>query len=507
MNKFEMKACMIDISRFRVPKVERMKIMLKNIAGAGYDTVFFNIEHTFKIPDHPSIGFEADGYDMKNFEDINRYAAGLELSLVPLIQSFGHMFHILKWDEYENIAESDMKWSVSMSDASYKLIDDLYRRAAELFNSNYIHIGGDEVYDMATGKSAHLLKYATKENLFLNHILNLKDIAARYGKKIVLWGDMIQKDPEVMKKLGSDTVVCYWNYDFKEMPESYKNIDAKILVCPGTNTWKSFFPRYDYALRNFQLMKERAEELHAFGFMITDWGDAGHIHPFSITENMFNLAFKVFNSNQVDKYYEKDEINNILHKLDEVHYADCLNAECVRNKPEYVTKLLFHDNPFSGKCFADQTADQFSELLKRINAVEEALTGVNFETEFEKDIKLFADQTVLFKKKIELHLAIRKNEGFTQIKKLSDEFIVSLRRWFATFMANWLENSQPMGLYFHIHFEKKIEEDIIYSLQMYKDLDYADIPKKALYDDPEYLNLFSVGSANALKTLWNNALL
>ncbi len=507
MTGYKMKACMIDISRFRVPKLERLKLMLKNIAGYGYNTVFFNIEHTFKIPEHQMIGFESDGYEIMEFKELSDYAEGLKLSLVPLIQSFGHMFHILKWKEYENLAESEKKWSVSVSDQTYELIDDLYMRASQVFNSEYIHIGGDEVYDMATGKSAHLLQHISKDELFLNHILKLKEIAARHDRKIVLWGDMIDKNPEVMKKLGPDTVVCYWNYDFKDMPESYKNIDAKILVCPGTNTWKSFFPRYDYALKNFRLMKERADELDAFGYMITDWGDAGHVHPFSFTENLFNMAVKVFNGQMVEKYNAKDEIDKIIKLLDKVHYGDYLNSECVRNKPEYITKLMFHDNPFSGKSFADQNDGQLSELLTRILQVEASVKDVKFETEFEKDIKLFADQTVLFKKKIELHLAIRKNSPAVTVSRLIEEYIVELRRWFADFMANWLKYSQPMGLYFHIHFEKKMETELLRGLERYEGRRYEDIEKSNLYDDPEYLNLFSVGNPDALKTLWEKALL
>jgi hypothetical protein len=507
MTDFKMKACMIDISRFRVPKFERMKKMLKKISDSGYDTVFFNIEHTFKIPEHPRIGIEADGYDMKEFKKLSSYAQKINLSLVPLIQSFGHMFHILKWDQYAYLAESEMKWSVSVSDQTYILIDDLYKRAAESFNSEYIHIGGDEVYDMASGKSKHLIEIISKDELFLTHILNLKNIAAKYGKKIVLWGDMIDKNPEVLKKLGKDIIVCYWNYDFKEMPESYKNIDAKILVCPGTNTWKSFFPRYDYAIRNFTLMKKRADELDAFGFMITDWGDAGHVHPLSFTENLFDTAFKIFNNSGMNRYYPADKINEIIRLLDEVHYADYLNCDCVRNKPEYITKLLFHDSPFTGRGYSLQTEEHLELLLSKIEKVKTALENTAFKTEFERDIKLFAEQTVLFGDKIRLHLKLRKECPLEEVRTCSEDFIVDLRKWFADYIKNWLTTCQPMGLYFHMHFMKKIETDIIKGLKLYADSDYSNIPKKNLYDDAEYLNLFSVGSADALKTLWDKYLL
>ena len=70
MNKTNIKACMIDISRFRVPTISRMKKVIRNLSKIGYDTIFYNIEHVFKIPDYPKIGSEADGYTIEEFNNM-----------------------------------------------------------------------------------------------------------------------------------------------------------------------------------------------------------------------------------------------------------------------------------------------------------------------------------------------------------------------------------------------------------------------------------------------------
>ena len=120
MDRTNIKACMVDISRFRVPTISRMKKMIKNLSEVGYDTIFYNIEHVFKIPGHPKIGSEADGYTIEEFKELDIYAKENNIEIIPLIQSFGHMFHILKHPEYDSICESEKKWSLSINDDTYK---------------------------------------------------------------------------------------------------------------------------------------------------------------------------------------------------------------------------------------------------------------------------------------------------------------------------------------------------------------------------------------------------
>jgi len=207
----------------------------------------------------------------------------------------------------------------------------------------------------------------------------------------MIWGDMVQKDENILKKLGKDINICYWMYDFKKIPKIYKNLSNNFYICPGTNTWKSFFPRYDFAIKNFQLMKERADIISAKGFMITDWGDAGHIHPSSFTENLFDLAYKVFNGDQRTELSANKQLDKVIRLLDEIHFGDYLNAENVKDYPEYVTKHLFHEYVFRGKGFASQTKEQLNKIISKIKKLRLISKTMEYSTEFEQDIKMFVD--------------------------------------------------------------------------------------------------------------------
>lgn len=501
------KACLIDISRFRVPLFDRMKKMIANVSELGYNQIFFNIEHSFKIEEEPFVGKEADGFTAKEFKELDNFAISKKIELIPVFQSFGHMFHILKWDKYEHLSESSQKWSVVINEETYSFFDKFYKVLSQTFSSKFIHVGGDEVYDMTTDKSKHLLNGKTKTEIFADHIFRLKQIAEKYNKEIMIWGDMVQKDENILKKLGKDINICYWMYDFAEIPDIYKKISNNIYICPGTSTWKSFFPRIDYAIKNMNLKNREYQNLNAYGFIITDWGDAGHIHPISFTEKMFEIGAKIFVNNDLNpqKISNKKALNKLILLLNKIHYADYLNSEVVYNRSEYITKHLFHDLIFQGKGFSLQSENQLNLILEKNIEIQNLSKSIAYTNEFEKDIKLFVDQTNIFAEKVKIHLLMRKNEKYSIIKEKIEDFIIGLRKWFADYMKQWLLTSQPMGLYFHIHFIKKIETDMLKELLLFKtNPNYSNLEKINIYKIPEYLNLFSVGKFESLNYLWQN---
>lgn len=507
--KFVKKACMLDISRYRVPTKKRVYQTFKFLKTCGYNQIFFNIEHVFKRNSQPVIGCDADGFSAAEFKQIDRYAVKLGLEITPVIQSFGHMFHIIKWPQYAHLAETERKWSVCMSEETYDFLDSYYAEVAQSFIGEYIHVGGDEVYDMLLGKSAHLLNSGkSKDELFLEHILKLKELATKHGKKICIWDDMIRKNPAVLEKLGESVRICYWNYDFNPFPAGYDKLVNPIYVCPGTQTWKSLFPRIGYSVKNLKQRYEDYKTIGAYGFMVTDWGDAGHLHPVSFSEKMLEMAIKIFNGEDIHGLATGNSaVDRMCAILDEIHQGGYLNGELVRDKNEFVTKHLLHDYIFRGKSLAVQTDVQLQELIQKNIVLQELASNCKFKSEFEKDLEIFVMLTNLLAEKVRINLAFRKGEKSDTVIQNCEMLIFNLRRWLTKYLQLWLKTSQPLGVHFQIHFFKKIETDIIGEINWLKTLpsqgDYQSIEKLNIYDQPEYLNLFSVGNAEAKNFLWN----
>ena len=507
--------CLIDISRFRVPSLGRMKLMLSNLAEQGHEIVLLNIEHVFKTPVFPVIGSEADGYTEDEFREMDIHAGACGIELIPSFQSFGHMFHILKWDEYSHLAETDARWSICISDESYDFLDRYYEVITRTFSSKLIHIGCDEVYDMFEGKSRHLLASKSRNELFYDHIMKVKEIAAKYGKEILVWGDMIERDKAVLKRIGDQAGVCYWMYDMRDLPEAYQTVNNDIYVCSGNNAWKSFFPRIRYAAANMKLMLSYFKELDAYAFMITDWGDGGHFHPASITEKLARLGRDIYDGKDaINLDLGDDKINKLVDMMDELHGGAFLNAKRHNVGSEYCTQMLFHEYVFSGTGFADQSDEQIDTLLEKIDAVRRSDGEINWckndlmDEELMEDLRLFIDKTYVFGKKVELHKGFRMQMPYDDLKKMTDDFVISLRKWLAVFMKRWLTSYQPMGLYFHIHFMKMLEINTFEELEkIKKKRDYKDLEKHHIYDIPEYTNIREVCNIEGLNILWKKYML
>ena len=58
-----------------------------------------------------------------------------------------------------------------------------------------------------------------------------------------------------------------------------KENNLPFYVCPGTSSWTSFSGRTTNSIRNIYLAVAAGMRHGAKGFMITDWGDSGHLQP------------------------------------------------------------------------------------------------------------------------------------------------------------------------------------------------------------------------------------
>ncbi len=492
------KACLIDISRFRVPKLSRMKQMIEKIAAQGYNQIFFNIEHSFKFKSHPLIGMEADGYTGEEFKELDLYAIENKIELIPVIQSFGHMFHILKWHDYEYLSETESKWSVKLANETYEFFDQIYQELSEAFSSEYFHIGGDEVYDLAAGKTATRLTEFSKNELFMEHIIKLKELANKYHKKVIVWADMIDKDPHTLEKLGNDTLICYWMYDLKTIPSQYAAVSSNLYICPGTNTWKSLFPRATYAQKNFKLKSYEYKKFNPYGFMVTDWGDAGHLHPISFTEKMFEIALAYFEKEKVELEFENEIEKRIFNLLDEINHPSYLADQILNGKSEYLTKLFLHDYIFGGTSLQNQTTSALKELTQKSVELQILLEKLETNSEFSLDLAVMAKLSLLMLEKVSIHLAYRLGGQKQLLIDMIEKFIVEFRKWIIEFANNWQRTSQPMGLFFHFHFFNKIITDLLEEIE---NLKTNKIVKRTIYGKKEYAPLFSVSKLNYL---WDN---
>lgn len=147
-------------------------------------------------------------YTQDELRDIVAYAAERNIEVIPEIDMPGHSralgaaYPAIRCNYTPNTSGSngtDMRnvWCVA-KESNYALIEDIVKELVEIFPSEYIHIGGDEV---AYGqwkrcpdckklvKDKGLESFAQLEQHFLNRVSN---ILTKYNRKAFVWDEAVE---------------------------------------------------------------------------------------------------------------------------------------------------------------------------------------------------------------------------------------------------------------------------------------------------------------------------
>jgi hypothetical protein len=276
---------MLDISRRKVPTLATLKHLVDELSHYKVNVLQLYTEHAFQFPRHPSIGEGCGSLGSEDILELDVHCRQRQVELMPNLQSFGHARNTLLLPEYRHLAESDLLWTLSPAvEETYTLLDELYGDMLPSFSSPTMNVNCDEPYDLGQGASAELVARGGGGpvgvgQVYLEHILRVRELAARHGKKIQVWADVLLNHPELIDEVPGDVTLLGWFYDpADEYPEVSKltGAGAGFWVCPGTGSWNSIVPRVAGARTNIRCLVRDGVAAGARGMLNTDWGDFGH---------------------------------------------------------------------------------------------------------------------------------------------------------------------------------------------------------------------------------------
>jgi len=296
---FEKRGVYYDVARGRVPTTDSLKKQADLLAHYKINELQYYIEHTFKFSAHPTIGRGASPLTPEDILDIDRHCRRRHIELVPSLASFGHLAPVLTLPAYRHLAEDfgvgkyldpmaatvppwkrRRGWTLSPANPkTYKFLDSLFAEFLPLFSSNRFNVCCDETWDLGLGQSYALCKRRGKGRVYLNHLLKVRELAAKYGKRIMFWGDIIRQYPDLIGYIPDDVTVLDWGYhhthDFNAIRD-FKQAGLDFYACPGTSSWNSLFPRWPQSMANIHGFAAAGKRNGALGLLNTDWGDGGH---------------------------------------------------------------------------------------------------------------------------------------------------------------------------------------------------------------------------------------
>lgn len=187
--------------------------MLKTLGATG---ILIEYEDMFPYSGILSSIAAKNAYSKKNILEILQAAKSLDLTVIPLVQTFGHLEFALKLKEFyhlREVPESPQSLCPSLN-TSFTFINELITQVVDLHTLNqqqqnmildrhddnfrnipkltHIHIGCDEVYQLG---ECPRCREKIHDQLFLDHVYNVASFIKKKWPtlKVIIWDDQIRQ--------------------------------------------------------------------------------------------------------------------------------------------------------------------------------------------------------------------------------------------------------------------------------------------------------------------------
>ena len=158
-------------------------------------------------------------YSQDEIKEIVQYASERFIEIIPEIDMPGHTASLIASYPELGTSEEEVKvkttWGVQdeilkPTENTFYFLDNLFREVAELFPSNYIHIGGDEARKKQWEESEEVqkimkdLEIEEEDSLQTYFVSRVGNILRKYNKKLIGWDEIIEGG------LIADATVMSW---------------------------------------------------------------------------------------------------------------------------------------------------------------------------------------------------------------------------------------------------------------------------------------------------------
>jgi hexosaminidase len=282
-----------DWSRGPLPNMEFLKREIRTLAAYKYNIFSPYFEHTFAYASTPVAAFPGGAMTPEEGKQLVEYAAKYHITIIPEQEAFGHLHHVLKFEEYSKLGETPHGAVLAPGDAgSLPQIGEWFGELAKVFPGPYAHIGADETDQLGLGRTHDQVAQQGLGKVYLDFLGKIHEQLAPLHKRLLFWGDIAENSPELVGTLPKDMIAVSWHYDAK--PDFTKNLEPflksglETWVATGVNNWNRVYPNNNEALGNIENFVRDGQKLGAKGLLNTVWNDDGEG---IFDENWFGLLF------------------------------------------------------------------------------------------------------------------------------------------------------------------------------------------------------------------------
>ena len=275
-----------DLSRGPFPTLEFQKQQIRIFASFKINIYSPYFEHTLLYPDHPLAAPPGSSLTPSEVHELVAYAQQYHVTVLPEQEAFGHLHHVLKYDTYQDVAETPHGHVLAPGqDGTLPLIKDWFTDIAQEFPSPFIHIGADETFDLGLGRTQSQVEQQGYGPVYIDFLKQIHDTLAPLNKRLLFWGDIGDAHPDAVSGLPKDMIAVPWDYwdttGFDKLIAPFAKAGMETWVAPGDANWSEVYPVEKTALWNIQGFIRDGQRLGSTGALTTVWNDDG--------EGLFNM--------------------------------------------------------------------------------------------------------------------------------------------------------------------------------------------------------------------------
>ncbi|HEV8111302.1 MAG TPA: family 20 glycosylhydrolase [Planctomycetota bacterium] len=292
---FPRRGVLLDVSRSKVPRTDTLLALVDWLAALKIDELQLYTEHTFAYAGHEEVWNASSPLTPDEIRALDAFCCERGVDLVPNQQSLGHMHRWLVHERYRDLAEvpegvehafgrAREPFSLCPTDPrTLAFLAGLYDQLLPCFGSALFDVGLDEAFDIGTGRSRDACATRGKGRVYLDFLREVHRLARDRGRRIQCWADGMLQHPEILAEIPRDTIALAWGYEadhpFERELGALAASGLAFYVCPGTSSWQSVAGRATNGAANLAHAAIHGREARAAGYLVTDWGDRGHLQP------------------------------------------------------------------------------------------------------------------------------------------------------------------------------------------------------------------------------------
>ncbi len=464
---------MLDMSRNAVMTVEEIKRFAKTVKSLGYNMIQLYTEDTYEVDGEPYFGYLRGRYTQEELKEIVSYCNGLDMEVIPCIQTLAHLNQIFRWRTYAEVNDiTDIL--LAEEEKTYALIENMFKSLKKCFTCEYVHIGMDEAHLLGLGKYLDKHGPCRRFDILLRHLQRVAEIAKKYGFKPLMWSDMFFRlehkgeyygkdfsvSEEVRALVPKEMGLIFWDYyhsdkeTYDGMIDAHKEFGGDVWFAGGAWTWVGFASGNEKTLETMIPAMQSCKDKGVKNIFMTLWGDNGkECSYYAVLPSLY--AVKRIYDGETDMQKIKREFQQITgESYDDMCLFDAPNyvngkKNCMYN----VSKFALYNDPFNG--FLDAALDdaetvraEYLRLAKRLEAAAKTSKYAYVFNSHAKLCKLLA---------LKYDLGIRTRSAYQaedkkELKKIIADYTRTeraLKAFMEAFRTLWFAENKPHG--FDVH--------------------------------------------------------